>query len=66
MRTYLNGYMCSLENNTLIFNRKEMSLYPGNLIKIDDKEYIIDKISQSKQVKALSIAELTQVYPKYL
>lgn len=63
MRAYLNGYMCSLENNTLIFNRKEMSLYSGNLIKIDDKEYIIGKISQSKQVKALSIAELTQVYP---
>lgn len=63
MRAYLNGYMCSLENNTLIFNRKEVSLYSGNLIKIDDKEYIIDKISQSKQVKALSIAELTQVYP---
>ena len=63
MRAYLNGYMCSLENNTLIFNRKEMSLYSGSLIKIDDKEYIIYKISQSKQVKALSIAELTQVYP---
>lgn len=58
MRAYLNGFMCSLENDTLIFNRKEVPLYSGNLIKIDDKEYIIAKITQSKQVKALSIAEL--------
>ena len=58
MRVYLNGFLCSLENGTLIFNRKEIPLYSGNLIKIDDKEYTIAKITQSKQVRALSIAEL--------
>lgn len=58
MRAFLNGYMCSFENNTLIFNRKEISLVPGSLVRIDDKDYYVLKITQSKQVRALSIAEL--------